>query len=173
MNIILSVGNQAYVGRAFFNQFSVRSDINIVEPVEDMECNYKECFSKWYVSQGEHNLTSFIPNNALSKSKTNILYVPYQAIPYLIVKDRYLQNHDMHYCIAILKETIETPIASKELYNFYLDSKFKPSFSLFLDYFKSVEENEFLLERFDDIYNQAKELSIPLVSDDIINYLPN
>ena len=171
--VILCVNNQPYVAQAFFNQFENTAGINIVRNSTGKISDYNLAFTQWKTPVDDKDINNYIANGDISDTDINIVYIPYDALLYLIAKDRKEQNKDISYCIASVIEPYKTKVISTHLYNFYIDSKFKADIGLFKDFFNDNIGNELLYSDFDVLFNDAKSLSSPLLADDIINYISN
>ena len=171
--VILCINNQPFVAQAFFNQYKNSSDIHIIRNNTGKLPDYKLAFTQWKTNVDDKEVNNYIANEAISDTGINIAYITYDALLYLIAKDRKEQNKDITYCIASVVEPYKTKIISSHLYNFYIDSKFKVGISLFKDFFDENTDNELLYDDFDILYDDAKSLTSQLLADDIINYLTN
>ena len=171
--VILCVNNQPYVAQAFFNQFENTLGIHIVRNTTGKISDYNLAFTQWKTTVDDKDINNYITNADISDTDINIVYIPYDALLYLIAKDRKEQNKDISYCIASVIEPYKTKVISTHLYNFYIDSKFKADIGLFKDFFNDNIGNELLYSNFDVLFNDAKSLSSPLLADDIINYISN
>ena len=171
--VILCINNQPYVAQAFFNQFENTPGINIIQNHADKISDYNLAFAQWKTYIDDTEINNYISNADISDTDINIAYITYDALLYLIAKDRKEQNKDISYCIASVVEPYKTKVISSHLYNFYIDSKFKAGIGLFKDFFDENTDNELLLADFDILYADAKSLGSQLLADDIINYLSN
>ena len=170
MNTILCVTNEKFVGASFFSRFKERTDVTIVNEKQGHITATENNFSEWKTVTDDVEYDNYITDGMLVNTY-NITYLSYPAFAYVVARERFFNDATRKFCVVTMRETHQTRIISGEFYNFLINTKFHASFSMFQEFFADINGNELLSEMFDPVYEDILEGRIPLMSDNVQQYL--
>lgn len=166
MNVILAVTNERFIAESFFSQFYPNNILQKILP--NIGKSSGNVFAEWKTIVNGEEQNNWIPEDILTLD-FNIVYVPYQGLAYIVHRERELNRIDDRFVIATMKETYQTPVITKELFNIILDTKYKSGFSIFRELFADMNSNILLGPDFDIVIDEIMNGDIALLSDKLIN----
>lgn len=170
MNILLSVMNDKFIGESFFQRFyTIPGVAKIKERTDNNLMN--DCFIRWMEQSGDAMYERGFREASL-QAEYNILHIPYEGLCYLVARDRALKDESHRYCVVTMKENFQTRVIAHDCYNLFINSRFRPTFDLFKEFFATEDHNILMDEYFDPVLKDAQEKVSPLISDAIDTYLP-
>ena len=171
MNFILCVSNSGYVGQSFIGRYRDNANIQIALSKKGDPPEGEECFAEWKVDENGKETNVYIPMSEL-KGDYIIVNIRYEALVYILARERAKQLTKDIFCILTMKEPIPTKLVSLELYNYFFRGTYSFGFRNLIDFFERNHINELLSDAYDIVYKDAKDRIMPLLSDHIVQWLP-
>ena len=165
MNVILAVTNERFIAESFFSQFYPNDILQKIVPYTGHSIG--DVFAEWKTIVNDQEINNWIPTQLLNL-EYNIIYVPYQGLAYVVNRERELGLIDDRFIVATMKESYQTPVIAKELYNILIDTKYKSGFMLFRELFAEMDHNILFDPEFDQIMEEIENGEIQLLSDKLI-----
>lgn len=163
--------NETFIAASFFSQFYKLTNVNLLH-AKQTKIGKDDAFIQWKTDTNGKTYENFIMRSDMEEDKYQLIYAPYEALPYLVAKDRFFENTEDRYCLVSMKERFPTRLYGLQLYNFFLNTKFKPTFDLFTEFFDTADHNIFLDPVFDPIYKDAQDNHLDLLSSHITQFFP-
>jgi hypothetical protein len=167
MNVILAVTNQRFIAESFFSRFYPSK--KLVKPTihQGRSPGLDTVFAEWKTIADGEEVNNWIDEASLV-NQYEVVYLPYQGFASVVYRDRLLDHSNNRYVIATMHETFETPLIGRELFSILLDTKYKPSFALFLELFSEMDHNILFDPEYDIIMDDIESGNISLLSDNIV-----
>jgi hypothetical protein len=167
MNVILAVTNQKFVAESFFSRYYANKFLLRPKVSQSESPGLQTSFAEWKTISDNEEVLNWVDISTL-ENRWNIIYLPYQGFASVVYRSRMLNCVDDRIIVAAMDEKFNTPLIPNGLYNILLDTKYKPSWSLFSDMFNDMNHNILLDAEYDVVMNEIAAGVIPLLSDNII-----